>query len=210
MQYQGRPGGNLYVDAVETFTALLGETGAIPSVGRVEEKLGLKPGALSAVFRDESQLVCAMAQNAWMRLHDQCVRVLAGATESDPVTQFELLAEVYIDWAHQHPREFTLIGSMPADEFQGNEELMRYETAIHELMLRMLARARDERMLDRDENLPLLVSTAHTFAYGAISKMMLGDLSRWVPGWTDREVARDMLHLFIRKMLRPTPELVEA
>ncbi|MDT1063727.1 hypothetical protein RM190_17805 [Paracoccus sp. CPCC 101403] len=202
MRYPGRPGGNLYSDAVEAFTGLLSRHGAIPSIGMVEDELGIDRGGLLDLFPDENALLGAMAQNALMRLHDQFVRVMAGVTDSDPITQFEMLADVYVEWAYLHPREASIIGSMPDNEFRQNGELMRYETAIHELMQRMLGRACDMGLLDKDEDLELLVSTAHTFAFGAITKMLVGDLGRWLPGMTEREAVRKMLHTFVRKILR--------
>lgn len=192
----------LYDEAVEAVTAFMSEAPRPPALSEVEERLQVQEGALSGLFADDRQLLVAMAERAIALLYDQCVRTVVKVDGQDPVAQFQALADAYIEWAYRFPREFRIIGSMPASQFEKNGQLMRFERALHELMLRMLVRARERGDLDRDENLPMMVAIAHTYAYGIASKMLLGDLARWAPGMDDLTAAREALHTFIRKFFR--------
>ncbi len=201
MHDPGRPGGTLYANAVDAVTALMTHHGHPPSMTEVAEYLGIPLSDLTAVFRDETHLVEAMAENAQILLHDQCIRTVVEVDGQDPVAQFEALADAYIEWAWRHPREFRIIGGMPANQFEGNGQLLRYERALHELMLKLLRRAQDQGALPADENLPMLIAVAHTYAYGVASKMLLGDLSRWAPGMEARDAAKMALYVFTRRFL---------
>lgn len=192
----------LYDEAVEAITAFMSESPHPPALSEVEERLEIPDGALSGLFADDRQLLVAMAERAIALLHDQCVRTVVKVDQQDPVAQFEALADAYIEWAYHFPREFRIIGSMPASQFELNAQLMQYEKALHELMLRMLVRAQECGALDPDENLPLMVAMAHAYAYGIASKMLLGDLARWSPGLDDLTAAREALYAFVRKVFR--------
>lgn len=193
----------LYDKAVEAVTALMSESPHPPALSEVEERLQVPDGALSGLFADDQQLLVVMAERAIALLHDQWVRTVVKVDEHDPVAQFQALADAYIEWAHRFPREFRIIGSMPASQFEKNGQLMRFEKALHELMLRMLVRAQERGTLAPDENLPMMVAIAHTYAYGIASKMLLGDLARWAPGLDDLTAAREALYAFIKKFFRP-------
>ncbi|MTH77425.1 TetR/AcrR family transcriptional regulator [Paracoccus aestuariivivens] len=201
MGYAVRPGSNLYVDAVETFTALTGATGMHPSLAEVEKRLGLERGGLSTMFDDEGELLDATMRNAMLLLHDQCVRSMAAVSEEGWLTQFEALADAYVEWAHDHPREFQLIGKMPDDEFREYPDLTRYEHGLHVLMGRILRRAQEDGHLAPDEDVGLLVPVAYAFAHGLTVKMLSGDLSRWLPDRSPLATAQAALHLFTRRML---------
>lgn len=192
----------LYDEAVEAVTALMSESPHPPALSQVEERLQVPEGSLAELFVDDRQLLVAMAERAIALLYDQCVRTVVKVDDRDPVSQFQALADAYIEWAYRFPREFRIIGSMPASQFEKNGQLMRFEQALHELMLRMLVRAREQGVLDSDENLPMMVAMAHTYAYGIASKMLLGDLARWVPGLDDLSAAREALYAFTRKLFR--------
>jgi len=193
----------LYDEAVEAVTEIMLESPHPPALCEVEEHLHIPGGALSALFADQRDLLLAMVERAIALLHDQCVRTVVTVDGHDPVAQFQALADAYIEWAYRYPREFRIIGSMPGSQFEKNGQLMRYEKALHELMLRMLVRAQERGALDADENLPMLVAIAHTYAYGIASKMLLGDLARWAPGPDDLTTARAALYAFIRKFFKP-------
>ncbi|SMO44743.1 TetR-like C-terminal domain-containing protein [Paracoccus laeviglucosivorans] len=201
MSQYGRQGRTLYADALNTATDIVAETGQMPQMAELADKLDVPENSLCGIFGSEQQLLVAIAENAMMLLHDQCVRTIVKVNDQDPVAQFQALSDAYIEWAYNHPREFRIIGSMPAEDFQHNDKLMRYEQSIHELMLRLLMRAKSMGKLSQDENLPLLIAAAHSFAYGLVSKMLLGDLARWAPEHDELTAARAAMHMFTSRVL---------
>ncbi|MTH64223.1 TetR/AcrR family transcriptional regulator [Paracoccus shanxieyensis] len=203
MPHTGQQGRTLHSRAVIAATEFLTDSGRIPPLPIVAEHLEVTPEALFGIFSSEQHLLEAVAENALMRLHDQCVRTVVAVEGEDPVAQFHALADAYLEWAYLHPREFRIIGLMPDAEFRENERLIRYENSIHELMLRLLTRAKAMGRLSPDENLPLLIAVAHAYSYGVASKMLLGDMSRWAPGINALEIARAAMHIFTQKVLRP-------
>ena len=69
--------------------------------------------------------------------------------------------------------------------------------------MKILQRAQEEGYLDPEEDLMMLRAMSHTYLYGVITKMLLGDLSRWTPGLTDQDAARTAVQIFNRKMFKP-------
>lgn len=197
-----RPGGNIFSAAIKGATKLIDETGEVASLDDVAAVIQICPHDLRAVVPDLCTLLQATAESALMLLQDTCVRLTSATSSSDPIQQFTALAEAYVEWAYQHPQEFRIIGSMPAEVFENNPNLMRYENAIHEVMYRILQRARQQGTLPHDQDIAQFIAIAHTFAYGIVSKMLLGDLQRWNPGMSGREAARHNLTIFINQFLR--------
>lgn len=191
----------IYARAVDAVTELCTEIGRPPTLAEVADHIDSPVSDLSAIFRDESHLLEAMAENAMVLMQDQCIRSVVQADEHDPLAQFQALADAYIEWAHNYPREFRILGAMPPTRFIGNENLLRYENAVHDVMIRMLERAQENGDLSRDEDPQMLVAIAHTFGYGVASKMLIGDLARWVSGTDNLTTAKQALHVFTRRML---------
>ncbi|MCZ0962326.1 TetR-like C-terminal domain-containing protein [Paracoccus benzoatiresistens] len=122
---------------------------------------------------------------------------------SSPVDQLEAIAVAYVDWACLYPQEFRLVGEMPASLFEAHPRLLQYEQSVHDLVLKILQRAQHDGYLDPDEDLVMLRAMSHTYLYGVITKMMLGDLARWTPGISDQDAARTAVRLFNRKLFKP-------
>ena len=91
---------------------------------------------------------------------------------------------------------------MPAALFQANSHLLRCAKSIHEMVIKMFKRAQDEGYLAPDEDLAMLRAISHTHLYGIISKMMLGDLNRWTPGFNDPNTARAAVQMFNARFIR--------
>lgn len=200
--------GNVYANAIEALTELAARTGAVPSIQEIADHMGVCRDRIDQLFPSIQHLLVAMAESAMMVLNQTLIDCVAAARRDDPVAQFLAIANGYVEWAHRHPREFRIVGSMPAGNFEGNERLMRYEASIHELMIRLLQRAQASGLIARDQDLVTFVSVAHTFAYGVASKMLLGDLARWNPGSSDIEAARTNMRVFILHLLRPSGHAV--
>lgn len=201
MGYAIHSGGSLFAEAVEAFTDLMSSTGSRPSVADVERTMGLRRKGLAKLFRNDDQLLEAMAQNAMLLLHDQCIRTMSRVSAADPVTQFEALADAYVEWAYDHPREFNILGAMSDENFRANDDLVRYERGIRDLMHRILWRAQQEGLLDRDEDVGLLVLSIRAFAFGIIRMALARDMNRWTPSRDPLATSRAALHLFTYRIL---------
>ena len=56
----------------------------------------------------------------------------------------------------------------------------------------------------------MLRAICHTYVYGVITKMLLGDLARWTPGSRDEDAARMAVQVFIRKLFKPAAASSDA
>lgn len=201
MRNSDQRGRTLYAGAVDAATTIIAQSGRVPDLAELATILSVTETTLAQIFTEDDSLTNAIAENAMLLLYDRFVRSVVKADANDPIAQFHALADAYIEWAYDHPREFRIIGSMPGADFQNNDLLMRHEKSIHALMLRLLTSAQNNGRLAKDENLPMLIAIAHTYAYGVASKMLLGDLTRWAPGLDELELARHALRIFIQKFL---------
>lgn len=195
-------GQHIFSAAVTLATQMASDSGQPPDLDGLAQALGVPRTALLQVIPDRTSLVNAMAESGYLVLLHTATQGVA-AVPSCPLRQFEALADAYVEWAYRHPHTFRFIGTMPADHFEANPHLLRYERSIHDLMRRMLRAAQDRGLLDPQDDPDLLIAIAHTFAYGVISKMLLGDLARWRPGLDERDAARLALRVFADRMLRP-------
>ncbi|MFT4012170.1 MAG: WHG domain-containing protein [Paracoccus sp. (in: a-proteobacteria)] len=194
-------GGSLYGAAVEAFTDLYTQTGQVPTLCDVATRIEAETEELRAMFPGREDLLAAMAENAMMLLQDQCIQTVVAADGNDPLAQFEALGDAYLEWAYRHPREFRIIGMMPGDKFERSEVLTRYEHGVHEMMLKLLRRAQAMGMLDESEDLQVTLAVFHTYAYGVASKMLVGDLQRWMPGADPLGTARMAMRAFSRMVV---------
>ncbi|MCZ0963102.1 TetR-like C-terminal domain-containing protein [Paracoccus benzoatiresistens] len=203
-----QPGQHLLSAAITTASRIAAETGELPRLKVVAKALGVEKEALKAVIFDRDHLLAVMADVALQRLLHTITREIAAC--SSPVEQLEAIAVAYVDWARLYPQEFRLVGEMPATVFEAHPRLLQYEQSIHDLVLKMLQRAQEEGYLDPDEDLIMLRAISHTYLYGVITKMMLGDLARWTPGSNDHEAARTAVRVFNRKLFKPVPSSSDA
>lgn len=201
MPYSSRPGGTLYADAVSAVTEIITQTPS-PTAADVARHIGADEQAVAKVFPQDQDLMAAVLENAIILLHDRCVKSVVKADANDPLAQFMAFADAYIEWAHDHPQEFAILGNIPAELTPPGGTLLRYEIALHQQMMRMLTLAQQMGQLEQDADLPLLIATARSFAYGVAGKMLSGNLSRWTDGTPPLAAARAALHMFSRKVIR--------
>jgi AcrR family transcriptional regulator len=200
-----QPGQHLLSAAVTAASRLAAETGEPPRLKAVAKALGIKKETLKAFIPNRNYLLGAMADTALLRLLHMITDQICRCSSSSPVFQLEAVANAYIDWARLYPYEFRLIGQMPAALFEANPRLLQYEQSIHDLVFKIFQRARDEGYLDPEEDLTMLRAISHTYLYGVITKMMLGDLARWTPGLSDHDAARAAIRLFNEKWFKAAP-----
>lgn len=204
MAYNSRRGSSLYKDAVSTATMLAAATNH-PTTAQVARHMGANEDEMSLAFPKDQDLMEAALENAMVLLHDQCVKFVVRADADDPLSQFTALADAYIEWAHDHPQEFAILGNIPAHAAPKSGNLLRYETALHQLMFRLLTRARQLGLMQQEDDISLVIATSRSFAYGVAGKMLSGNLSRWTGTTSDLEVARAALHLFTRNVIAARP-----
>ncbi|MDF3906537.1 TetR-like C-terminal domain-containing protein [Paracoccus sp. AS002] len=194
-------GQHLLSDAINTASRIAAKTGELPDLRTLATELKVEEHLLKQVIFDREHLLVAMADVALQRLLHTITQQVS--QHSLPVDQLEAIAVAYIDWARLYPQEFRLVGEMPAPVFEAHPRLLRYEQSVHELVMKILQRAQEEGYLDPEEDLMMLRAMSHTYLYGVITKMLLGDLSRWTPGLTDQDAARTAVQIFNRKMFKP-------
>ncbi|WP_374300979.1 WHG domain-containing protein [Paracoccus sp. (in: a-proteobacteria)] len=200
-----QPGQHLLSAALAVATRIAAETGEPPRLKTVAKALAVKPRAVKEVIPDRKHLLSIMAENAQRLLLHMATQRVAAVSCRCPINQFEALADAYIEWACDYPYEFHLIGAMSTGQLEAHPNLVRYRQSLHEVMYRILQRAKDEGLLASEDDPILLIAMSHTYAYGVISKMFTGDLARWNLGPSDREAARHALRLFMDKCFRHQP-----
>jgi AcrR family transcriptional regulator len=203
-----QPGQHLLSAAITTASRMASETGELPRLKDVAKALGVEKDTLKAVIFDRDHLLVVMADVALQRLLHTITQEIARC--SSPVDQLEAIAVAYVDWARLYPQEFRLVGEMPGTVFEAHPRLLQYEQSVHDLVLKLLQRAQEEGYLDPDEDLIMLRAISHTYLYGVITKMMLGDLARWTPGSDDHEAARMAVRFFNRKLFKPARSSSDA
>ena len=198
-----QPGQHLLSAAISTASRLAAKTGELPLLKTLAKELGVERDLLKEVIFDREHLLVVMADVALQRLLHTITKEMA--RRSSPVDQLEAIAVAYVDWARLYPQEFRLVGEMPAPVFERHPRLLQYEQSVHALVMKILQRAQEEGYLDPDEDLVMLRAISHTYMYGVITKMLLGDLGRWTPGSTDEDAARTAVQVFNRKLFKPRP-----
>jgi AcrR family transcriptional regulator len=203
-----QPGQHLLSAAITTASRLAAKTGALPRLKTVAKELGVEKELLKQVIFDREHLLVVMADVALQRLLHTITQEMA--RRSSPVDQLEAITVAYVDWARLYPQEFRLVGEMPAAVFEAHPRLLQYEQSVHDLVLKILQRAQAEGYLEADEDLLMLRAISHTYVYGVITKMLLGDLARWTPGSCGEDAAQRAVQVFIRKLFKPAPSSARA
>lgn len=196
-----QPGQHLISAAITEASRIVSETGELPRLKVIAKALGVEKEMLKTVIFNRDHLLVLMADVALQRLLHTITQQMAGC--SSPVDQLEAIAFAYIDWARLYPQEFRLIEEMPSAVFEAHPRLLQYEQSVHDLILKLMQLAQEEGYLAPDENLIMLRAMSHTYLFGVITKMMLGDLVRWAPGSSDHEAARMAVRAFSMKLFKP-------
>lgn len=204
-----QPGQHLLSAAIAAASRMASETGELPRLKDVAKAIGVEKELLKQVIFDREHLLVVMADVALQRLLHTITQQMANC--SSPIDQLEAINIAYIDWARLYPQVFRLVGEMPAAVFETHPRLLQYEQSVHDLVLKILQRAQAQGYLDAGEDLVMLRAICHTYVYGLITKMLLGDLARWTPGSHDEDAAaRKAVQVFIRKLFKPAASLSDA
>ncbi|MDB6178866.1 WHG domain-containing protein [Paracoccus sp. Z330] len=175
---------------------------AVPDIDSLATQLEVSEDDLRRIFPDRHAVIIAAAEQAMVRLMDACVKAVVRVDPQDSVAQFMALGEAYIEWADAHPSQFRLLSDDRLLNPLQIPSLRRYATSLDELMARMLERARDAGHLAADENIPLMVLSSRSFAYGLARMVVDQRMCEWYPDTPQIEAAKIALHDFVRRIAR--------
>lgn len=175
---------------------------AKPDLAEIAAAMDHPLDEISAIFPDADAVLVGAAEQALVRLIDACVKAVVKVDPDDAVAQFGALGEAYIDWAISYPTQFRMISDPRMLDTLGTPRLRRYLDSLTELMTRMLERARDSGHLAEDENIPLMILSSRTFAYGLASMVIDQRMAEWYPHVAPIEAAKTALHDFIYRFAR--------
>lgn len=163
------------------------------------------------LFPDSEALLIAAAEQALVRLIDQCIKAVVKVDPDDAVAQFTSLGDAYIDWADAHHAQFRLLSDERLLDTLRIPQLRRYLNSLTELMSRMLERAQKSGRVHPDEDIPLMVLSSRTFAYGLVRMVIDQRMAEWCPDDPPCEVAKRVMHDFVRRFARGSaPRAISA
>lgn len=193
----------LHERAISAALMLVESRGTPPlSMAEVARALSEPEDKLRAMFPDERALLIASAEQALVLLMDGCTRAVVQVDPADPMAQFLTLGDTYLDWADRHPAQFRLLTDGSMLDSQAIPSLRRYSTALADLMVRMLTRARDDGHLHPREDIALLVLSARCYVTGLARMVLDGRLRDWAPDRDPLQTAKHLTHDFVRRMAR--------
>lgn len=173
-----------------------------PSLDEVAAAMDMPLDQVRAIFPDIEAVMIAAAEQALVRLMDACVKAVVKVDPDDAVAQFGALGDAYIDWAVAHSTQFKMLSDPGTLDTLNIPNLRRYLDSLTELMTRMLERARDSGHLPKDENIPLMILSSRTFAFGLASMVIDERMSEWYPDRPPMDAAKIAMHDFVYRFAR--------
>ncbi|MFN3525370.1 MAG: TetR/AcrR family transcriptional regulator [Paracoccus sp. (in: a-proteobacteria)] len=173
-----------------------------PTIADVAARLDIPQSSLRTLFKDDTALLIAAAEQALVILIDNCTRAVVKVDPDDPVAQFVALGDVYIEWAGRHQAEFRLLSDSRLLDSLQTPALRRYLDSLANLMLRMLSRAKDQGRLHPREDTDMLALSARSFAFGVARMIVDGRMEEWAPGRDPVEAGKHLTRDFVRRMAR--------
>lgn len=196
-------GTGLHGRAITAAIELMAESQpAAPDLRDVAEMLDVPVDDVRRMFSDGDTLLIAVIEQALVRLIDNCTKVVVQIDPDDAVGQFIALGDAYIRWAVTYPIQFRMFSEYRQTNLQAVPQLARYIDSVMDLMVKMLERARDSGRVHPDENIPLLVLSSRTYAYGLARLLVDGQMKSWYPGTDPLEAAQLAMRDFVRRMAR--------
>ena len=112
------------------------------TVRRIADEVGVSPTALYMHFRDKSEIMLEICRDAFARIVEPQVRILA--LPLDPVERVRLVLDAYLDFATENPDVYWLVFNRgPGERLEaeahatahalGRECFARFETAVAEV-----------------------------------------------------------------------------
>lgn len=196
-------GTGLHGRAIQTALDLLQQSQAAPpSLAAIAEALEQPVDKLDSIFPDAHAVLVAAGEQALVRLMDTCIKAVVKVDPEDAVGQFNALGDAYLDWAYGAPMQFRLLADNRLINAEVAPQLMRYMHSLNELMARMLERARDAGNLSPDEDIPMMVMSSRTFAFGLAGMAIDQRIGEWYPDMDPLDTAKMVLRDFVRRIAR--------
>jgi AcrR family transcriptional regulator len=173
-----------------------------PDLETVAQRIGVPVADLARIFPDDKSLLIAVAEQALVRLMDSCTKAIVKINPDDAVAQFLALGNAYVHWAADHRVQFHLITSHPSLNAMQVPQLRRYLDSMVDLMTRMLERARDAGRLRENEDVPMIVLSSRTFAYGLARMVVDGRMEELLPSRPPLEAAEIAMTDFVKRIAR--------
>lgn len=202
MIYASQRGATLHADAIAAAKRLLAPP-ARPTNAEIAREIGADEDEFASVFPNGRQVIEALVESSVIRLHDRCVQAVVKAPPDDPLAQFIAISDSYLGWASDNPDEFMIVANIPADQTPQSGSLLRRESSMHELMLRLLVQAQKAGKLRPEIDPLLLLATMRCMIFGLTSKMLGGNLTRWTGHASGLDAARDAMRQFLATTLAP-------
>ena len=135
-------------------------------------------------------------------LIETCTRVVVEADPKDPMAQFGAFADAFLEWANANQEQFRIISDELPLDVKDQIPLSRYLDSIHEVLVRMLTRARDQGQLHPREDVQKLVLTSISFAYGLARMVVDGRLVAWAPDIDPLEMSKLLARDYVQRVAR--------
>ena len=170
-----------------------------PDLDQVAQALSADRDELAARFTDGQAVLLAAVEQALLWLMDACTRAVVKVDPKDPVAQFVALGVAYVDWAARFRQQFLMISNGRLVDIRRHPDLARYAAAVHDLMRRMLQRARDDGRVHADEDLEMMMLSSRIFIYGLARRLIEGRIESQSGEPLDRCTAHRVLRDFVTR-----------
>ena len=157
------------------------------TVREAARRAGVSPAAPFRHFKDKSELMTAVAEEATGRLASS-VRAKVPATHpDDPTGDLLALGAAYLAWTRRHPTHFEIVSKRSVIDFEGAPGLQSENRGVQELLRTVLANAAERRSLQVDD-VGEAVLLCRAFVYGLARMQLDGHFPSW--GVPEKEAGR--------------------
>ncbi|WP_187792387.1 TetR/AcrR family transcriptional regulator [Paracoccus amoyensis] len=172
-----------------------------PTLLQVSKILGVPAADIRRIFKNEENLLIAIAEQGLVRLIDATTKAIVKVDQDDPIGQYMALGDAYLEWADQNRSQFRLITNAAVFDALRTPQTRRYLDSLNELMVRILERARAAGLLHHDEDINTIVVSSRVFAHGLARYIIDSRMKDFRPNEPQLESAKEMLNNFIIRYL---------
>lgn len=193
----------LHEQAISALLALTEERRfRLATVDEVAQAIDAPIERVRQLFPDDDALLAASIEQALVVLMDVCRRAVVQVDPRDALAQFLALGDAYLDWAALHRVQFRLLSDCDPAFLLRTETLRRYIDGLTDLMTRMMTRARDDGRLHPREDIPMLILSARSYAYGLARMIVDGRMQDWAPDSDPVVMAKALSRDFVVRIAR--------
>lgn len=172
-----------------------------PTFLQVSKMLGVPAADLRRIFKNEDNLLIAIAEQGLIRLIDATTKAIVKMDQDDPIGQYMALGDAYLEWADQNRSQFRLITNTAILDTLRTPQTRRYLDSLNELMVRILERARAAGLLREDDDINSIVVSSRVFAHGLARYIIDSRIEDFRPNEPQLDSAKEMLNDFIIRYL---------